>query len=176
MLLASTLHHTQWTLHQTILAFCNQQNLDQLYVCLESNIALQQLKKKKKKNNMVTYKTFISKVFIHQMQVLKMRQSTFFQLTPCFSIDSGMIIRFSMLCIVGSSEFDSTRNGAQQNSTVALQSYRHTTSSSANWSESKARKKGAPSLLPQHDCVIFIIPHKRHDFFCRNISNKLVVR
>lgn len=71
----------------------------------------------------VTYRTFILKVFIHQMYVLKTRQSTFFQLTPCLSIDSGMIILFKMLCMFGSSEFDSTRNGAQQNSTVALQSY-----------------------------------------------------
>ena len=31
MLLASALHHTQWTLHQTTLAFRNQQNLDQLH-------------------------------------------------------------------------------------------------------------------------------------------------
>lgn len=59
------------------------------------------------------YKTFIEPVFIHQMQVLKMRQSTFFQFTPCFSMDSAMIMRFNILCIFGSSEFDSTRNGAQ---------------------------------------------------------------
>lgn len=60
-----------------------------------------------------TYRTFILGVFIHQMYVLKMRKSTSFQFFPCLEMDLGLIIRSNMLCTVGSSEFDSTKNGAQ---------------------------------------------------------------
>lgn len=58
----------------------------------------------------------------HHKYVLKTNISACSHFDACFRTESGRIIRSSNLWFTGSSELDSTSNGAQRNSTVALYS------------------------------------------------------
>lgn len=61
---------------------------------------------------------------LHHKYVLKTSISAFSHSDACLRTVSGRIIRSSSLWFTGSSELDSTRRGAQRNSTVALYSWK----------------------------------------------------
>ena len=70
-----------------------------------------------------TYDSFTGPC-LHHRYVLKINMSACSHCDECLRTESGRIIRSSNLWFTGSSEFDSTRSGAQRNSIVALYSCR----------------------------------------------------
>lgn len=72
-----------------------------------------------------TYSALTLRPLIHQTQVLKTRMSTPVQFLARSVISSTLIILFLGSPMIRMSVLDSTRNGAQQNSMVALYSYKN---------------------------------------------------
>ena len=70
---------------------------------------------------------------LHHKYELKISISACSHCDECLSTESGRIIRSANLWFTGSSELDSTRSGAQRNSTVALYSCKWHKSSTQQW-------------------------------------------